>query len=186
MVTFRQRNPERLLKYLGKIFEFLPAQYWESLFFGALLAYTVALIYQAFQFSGAAGLFPLIVGIPLAVLLTAKTIMTLFFKDRIRGVGGLTSNILADKAESAGLSFGGNRVEVYRELESTLWVCVISLLIWLIGFLPGLATFIFGFMTVKEQKPIRAMIVTSIVMTTIYLLFVELLSIRLWNGIVVL
>lgn len=183
MSTLKSKFEPEALKWAGQWIEAVPRRYWQSLFFAGLLCYNLALVYQATQFSGEAGLFPLIIGVPLVGLICLKILFTLVLRDRVEGFGGLTGNIMAEQAELVGDVLGGDRVNVHRELESVVWVCLLFLIIWLAGFLYGLTVFILGFVLVKERNLLRAAIVTGSSMLSIYLLFVELLSIRLWSGV---
>lgn len=184
MSTLKSRFEPRILKRVGQWIEAVPSRYWESMFFVGLLSYTVVLVYHANQFSSGAGLFPLIVGVPLIGMFCLKLLFTLVLRDRLGQFGGLTSDLMSQQSEGAGNALDDEPAGVHRELESVLWVLLLFGILYLAGFLYGLTVFIFAFVLVKERDLLRAGIVTGSSMLSIYLLFVELLSIQLWSGVI--
>lgn len=170
------------LKTAENYVEKVPKRYWETMFLLVLLGYTSHLITQALHLSGGAGLFPLMVGIPLFVLIFLQLILTTVFVGRSFEVGGLSSRITGALGDDTEGMTGAAKANHRREFTSILWVGVLLCLIWLAGFLAGVTLFVFSFIAVNERDFRRAVVVTVSLMLSIYVLFVELLSLNLAGG----
>lgn len=158
-------------------------RYPAVLFFATLLAYTLALLHQALSYSPAARLFPLIVGVPLALLIAAYILLVLL-RDRIdlRAVGlfegvGAVDAVSTERAVDRAARFR-------RESGMILWVVALVLLTWLFGNLLAVAVFVFAFIYVYEGDPVRALVASAATSGFIYLLFVLVLGAPLWRGVV--
>lgn len=148
-----------------------------------LLTYTVALIVEALEYNANARLFPLIVGVPLALLIVANIGM-LFLADRfdLRLVG-LFDDVGDFELPTAAEPI--DQVRRYRrEVAMVLWILFLLGLIWLFGNYVAIAVFLFTFIVVHEHALGRAALTTLVTLVFVYLLFDFILGARLWRGII--
>lgn len=158
-------------------------RYLATLFFLGLLAYILALIYESLGYSADARLFPLIVGVPLAILLVAKVLL-LLLQDRLDlHVVGLFEDV-GDLNIASTREVGDKSVQYRREFSMILWIGGLLLLIYLFGNLAAVPIFIFAFIFAYERDLLRAAIAAIVTFAFIYLLFVQILDATLWRGIV--
>ena len=165
----------------------IPQDTWKTIFFGVLFAYTAVLVFVSIGYTSAAGLFPLIIGLPLLGMLLVNMILIHNPTKYTSGSVGLFDNI-SDEALSEQVS--DNDVEesdvatrVHREITMTLWILGVLALIWLFGFLNAFLVFIFLFIYLHEGSLIRAGTVTVLSLIFIYALFIELLALPLPEGV---
>lgn len=151
-------------------------------FFAILLVYTAALVLEAVDYSEAARLFPLIVGIPLVVMLLAN-ILLLAMGDRVdlQVVGFFDAMGEIDTVSTRDAVPQAERYR--REVTMILWVGAFVLLTWLVGNLAAIFVFVFAFIAVHERAPARAFFIAAVTIGFIYLLFVRLLGATLWRGV---
>lgn len=159
------------------------SRYFATVFFLALLGYTLALLQEAIGYSADPRLFPMIVGVPLVLLLVAK-ILLLLFGDRfdLRTVDFFEDLGEMDVAATGGVTDRAARYR--RELSMVAWIGGLSVLIYLFGNLVAVPVFIFAFILAWERDPLRAALVAAVTFAFIFLLFVEVLNASLWRGIV--
>lgn len=164
---------------------------WEILFFLLILGYSVLLVYEAWGYGPDARLFPLMVGIPLVGMLVVK-IGLLLFADRIDlsendMFGSVTSDLddSEDIAESEETSKFDTLVRYRREYEMVGWTFVLIGLIWLLGFRLSMLVFIPVFIYRYERAPKRAVGVTIFTWIATDLIFVRLLSVTFWEGVII-
>lgn len=158
-------------------------RYFATVFFVGLLAYTLALLWEALGYSADARLFPIIVGAPLSALLVAK-ILLLLFQDRLDlRVVGLFEDVGEMNVSSTGEAVD-RAVRYRRELSMIAWIGGLALLIYFFGNLVAVPVFILAFILAYEHAPLRATIVAIVTFVFIYLLFVQVLDATLWRGIV--
>lgn len=157
-------------------------RYPATAFFLALLGYTLTLLFEARGYPADPRLFPVIVGVPLTLLLTAK-ILLLLLQDRIelQSVG-----LFEDLGELGVASIDGEdrRASRYRrELSMIGWIGALGALIYLVGNLLAIPVFIFTFILAYERDVVRAAFVSAVTFGFVYLLFVEILGASLWRGV---
>ncbi|MFW5919974.1 MAG: tripartite tricarboxylate transporter TctB family protein [Halanaeroarchaeum sp.] len=159
------------------------SRYWASLFFGLVLAYVVLLVVEAVGYSSNARLFPIVVGVPLAVLIVVQIVL-LLFRERL-GIESVDLFESIQQLDATEEPEEGSAVERNRrEFEMILWSLASFGLIWLFGHLVALVAFVFGFIYVYERNLRRALIATAITFGFVYVLFVSILGASLWSGVV--
>lgn len=157
-------------------------RYWESVFLGLIMAYTLVLVVTALGYGPDPRLFPLLIGVPLIALILVRIGMLLSDRIDVRS-GGVFQEVtaeLADAGEDAGPQY--DTLERYRkQVEIVAWLCGFVALIWAIGFQLGLVIFVFTFVAIYEGDLRRALAATIIAYGVVYLLFVQLLSVSLYD-----
>jgi hypothetical protein len=158
-------------------------RYWSTAFFLGLFAYTLLLVITAMGYSGPAGLFPIAVGLPLLGLIVVKVVVTLF-AERL----GIESVDLFEDIQDLGEDEEegdevDERITYRREFETTMWVSFAVVSIWLLGHLPGLLVFVFGFVYAYERDLLRAGGATGVTFLFVYLLFRVILGANLYEGV---
>lgn len=176
------------MRFISQYVSQISSERWEVVFLGILLAYAAALVFQAMSYSPDARLFPMLIGVPLLGMILVKILITHYPIRSISGTGGLVDRVSKeiepnqtnedDSEETASI------VHIQRELTMTSWIVGVFILIWLLGFLNASAIFMFSFIYIYENSLIRAGGVTLLALIFIYGLFVELLSLPLWEGII--
>lgn len=171
---------------VGRGFDRLAAvdgRYPAMLFFGVLLAYTLALLVQAVDYSEAARLFPLTVGVPLVVMLVAN-ILLLAVGDRVdlRLVGFFDAVGQIDPVADEAAVDAADRYQ--REVAMILWIGALIGLTWVVGNLLAVVVFVFAFVYAYERAFLRAVLVAGLTFGFIYVLFVVVLGARLWRGVI--
>lgn len=164
---------------------------WEILFFLLLLGYSSLLVYEAWGYGSDARLFPLLVGVPLLGMLLVK-IGLLLFGDRIDlsdsdTFGSVTSEIEGtDDSEDTGEDTELDTLVRYRrEYEMVGWTFALIGLIWLVGFRLSILVFVPAFIYRYERALKRALGVTVFTWVATDLIFVRLLSVTFWEGVIV-
>lgn len=156
------------------------SRYWESIFLGLILAYTLVLIAKALGYAPDPRLFPLLIGVPLVALILVR--VTMLLSDRIDvSSGGMFEDVtaeLSDAGEDVGPEY--DTLTTYRrQIEIIAWLCGFTALIWALGFQLGLVIFVFAFVAVYEDDLKRAFVATVIAYGLVYVLFIQLLSVSL-------
>lgn len=159
---------------------------WKTVFFGVLFAYTALLVFESLGYSADARLFPLIIGVSLLGMLLVNIVLIHYPTQFSSESGGLFDSISEEiKPDQTNEETEEPTavVRIYREITMVLWIFGVFVLIWLIGFLNAFAVFIFSFIYVYEEDLIRAGGVSLLSLLFMYALFVELLSLPIWEGI---
>lgn len=159
----------------------LERKHWESLFFLLLLSYTVVLVVRANGYSSDPRLFPLMIGLVLIGLVVVR--VTMLLSDRFSGVGGGMFESLSEELKDADeATRERDRLTRYRiELSMVGWVVGLLALVWALGFQLALIIFVFVFVYVYEDSARRAALTSLLSYALIYLLFVQLLSVTLYE-----
>lgn len=172
-------------RYAGTI-ESIESRYWEALFFMVLLAYDLVLVYTATGYGEDPRLFPLMIGVPLAGLIVVRVAM-LVMADRFDfDSAGMFESVTADldieETEEGGQA-GPGTLEQYRsELATMGWIAGFLALVWAFGFQISVVVFVFAYVLVYEQDVKRAIVATVVAFALVYLLFIQLLSVPLYEG----
>lgn len=181
-------------KTVGVIAKYIitvPSEHRKAAFFGVLFSYTGALVLKSLEYSPDARLFPLLVGITLLGLILLKFVLMVSPEKYSAGGGGLfdkaSAEIMSNEEDDINQLDNQNSVSpeirLQREFKMTMWIIGTLLLTWLIGFLNASVIFIFSFIYVHEGKIVKAGGLTVILVGFIYFFFIEVLSIPLWEGI---
>ncbi|MFB6097342.1 MAG: tripartite tricarboxylate transporter TctB family protein [Haloferacaceae archaeon] len=167
----------------GHPIEGIEDRYWEALFFLVLLAYDLVLVYTATGYGEDPRLFPLLIGIPLAGLILVRVGM-LVFADRFDfDSGGMFESVTSDLDVEEGGEAPPSKLAQYRsELATIGWIAGFLVLVWALGFQISVVAFVFAYVLVYERDLKRAVLATAIAFGLVYLLFIELLSVPLYEG----
>lgn len=158
----------------------LERRHWESLFFLVLLSYTVVLVARASQYGSQPRLFPLVIGVTLIALILVR--ITMLLSDRFSVAGGGMFESLSGLTDDEEETQQRDTLARYRiELSMVGWVLALLALIWALGFQLALVVFVFAFVYVYERSAPRAVATAVLSYALIYLLFVQLLSVTLYE-----
>lgn len=173
---------------IPKVVTTIEDRYWEALFFVMILSYTIAILNEALGYSEDARLFPVLIGSALVVMILLK-LGLLLFGDRLNITGtnlfdSMTADIAADDTDEE--SFEVDTATRYgRELEMIGWSFMLVGLIWLLGFRLAMVVFVTSYILRHERSIKRAVGATVFTWIGIDLIFIRLLSVTLWEGMLV-
>lgn len=160
----------------------IESRHWAALFFGLLLAYILLMVYTAIGYSADARLFPIVIGVPLALLIVVQLFL-LEFGERL----GIQSVDLFEGIQQLSEVEEGEEVSAAEsarwEFEMILWSLATVVLIWTVGHILTLVLLVFGFIYAYERDLRRATIATVITFLFVYVLFIAILDANLWGGI---
>ncbi|WP_158599381.1 tripartite tricarboxylate transporter TctB family protein [Halobellus sp. Atlit-38R] len=157
----------------------LDSNHFEALFIGLLFTYTLLLIYTALGYGSQPRLFPLLVGGPLLGLIILRLDLLLTNHIQLGSSGvfqDMTDGLMDDEPNPI-----DPMTKYRREAEIILWLVTALVLVWAIGFQIALVVFVFLFVYSHERDLIRALGSTLIAYGIVYLLFVQLLSVNLYE-----
>lgn len=169
---------DRLFERLAAVDEV----YYTSAFYTLLLGYVLLVLLAARSYSADARLFPLLVGVPLAVMLVGKLFVDLAepleidvagpFADVFEGIGVYDADTDVTRAE-----------RYRREAGLLLWLVALLVSVWLLGFLLSSFVYVSAFVYYYERNPTRAFLVGGITTAFLYVLFVRVLSAPIYGGV---
>jgi len=163
------------------VFERVPSLYYQQVFFFLVLGYVSLMMWDARTYSPTVGLFPLLVGVPLIGLLVAQLAYPVL-PDRLRvSADGLMERVAEDEAVETGETVDP-AVRMRREAAMVGWTLAVLSLTYFFGFLSTLTVFVFGFIYYYERNGKLALGVTVLNLVISYVLFVQILQIRLFPG----
>lgn len=158
-------------------------RHWEALFLGSIFAYVLVLVITARGYAPDPRLFPLLIGVPLLGLILLRVTMLLSDRFDVAAVG-MFDQVTADLDDVDEDHDDGSVDDVIRyrrQVESIVWLCSLVALIWALGFQIGLVIFVFTFVYTYERDVVRAAGATVAAYAIVYLLFVRLLSVQLFE-----
>lgn len=181
-------NTSRANEYVLRLFEFLAdveSKYEEALFHVAILIYVILLLNEAVGYSSDARLLPLSVGVTMVGMILFHLASLLIFDSEGSGVDFAPDTeelqSLTEETET-GSDDMPLHLQHFLEFTMILWTGLFIILIWAIGFLYAVGAFILVFVYAYERDLRRAVIVSALTTLFIQLLFIELLSVRLYEG----
>lgn len=170
----------------GQAIESIESRYWEALFFLVLLAYDLLLVYVATGYSEDPRLFPLLMGVPLAGLIIVRIAMLLLADRFDFDSGGMfesvTSDLDIEETEEGGQAGSGTLEQYQSELATMGWIAGLLALVWAFGFQISVVVFVFTYVLYYERDLQRAVLATVVAFGLVYLLFIQLLSVPLYEG----
>lgn len=166
-------------------------RWFSVLFYGALLVWTLLLMYWSLEWQWDNKLFPLAVG-SIAILLLAIHLASLLFPASFERFATVGKPDVADDEDDEikkhlqeATSSASGRPKAEREKYELVmlgWVIVLPFLLYLAGF--GLVipiyTFAFGLYFLRDVK--MSIFITVLITLFIWLLFVVILDVQLWQG----
>ena len=151
-----------------------------GLFFFLALGYAV---YSASDFNDAAGLMPLIIGIPTLVL--SAIVLAMEIASQWIGKPRKTEGAMDGSRQGRDLSPKERRDLARREGSLILWLIGLVLLVWLFGLLWSIPVFLVLFLWLQGREPWRLNIAISLgTWAVVYLLFVQILNMELYQGLI--
>jgi hypothetical protein len=102
----------------------------------------------------------------------------------IDNITGLFDHV-EEQDESDGFDWGQEEVEVEtpRQLRMAAWLLIPILLIYLVGYIIAIPTFMIAFIKIESNLPLKQNLIATVVTTVVvYLFFIELLSMRMYEG----
>lgn len=158
--------------------------YLAAVFYGVLFAYVARVVHEALGYAADARLFPLIVGSAMLGLIALKVVLLLVPDRYTPSFTGVFDSINAG-FDRAGQGGDVDEPTRYRqEFVMILWVVGLVPLVRLFGFFVTLLVFVFAFVYVYERSLARAAAVTAAAAALTYVLFVVLLDVQLYRGVV--
>lgn len=158
-------------------------------FLGIIISYTGLIVKEAWSYPPDARLMPFGVGIVLLIMISAEIVLILSHGNDVKmsnGAGNVTKLRPDQPEENHDIKNddqGDIKVRYITELQTMLWVGSFFILIWLIGFLYATGTFITLIIYKKENDLFHAIAAAVLTISFIYLLFIKLLSVPLYTGI---
>jgi hypothetical protein len=158
------------------------------LFYGGLLVYVVSHILLARDWSWENKLFPFLVGIPMVVLILVN--MVLIKKPEIRERFTATDKPMSKMTEALSSDVDDTETVVERasrhksEIGITLWTISLPIAVYLLGFAYSLPTYVFVFILYYLRDLKKAIIGTVAFTAFSYVVFLVLLNLRMYHGVV--
>lgn len=151
-----------------------------------LLSVTLVFVIGAFSYDPLARQFPLIVGVPVAILLFLQILIQLFPKslvglERIDGrqLIQVDQNLMAQVKAARTL-----REEKGRELEFHAWTGGFLLAIYLLGFLTAVPLFLIGLLHLRLKEKLWVSLAAAAAMWVVaYVGFIKFMEVPLFKGI---
>lgn len=155
----------------------------QTTFYLLLLVWAIYLLLQARNWSSQDQLFPTLLGVLIVILIPLQLL-----KMHVRSV----REFLESEEESSSVASAGrktdrsNREQEIHALIVIGWTTFLFLISYIIGFVYSIPLFVFLFVT-YYLRDLKIAAVTSFVFSLcLYLLFVEVLNLRMWQGILAL
>lgn len=173
---------------------------FEALFYLIVLAWVLLLLYWTQDWRTSDRLFPRMVGVPLIILLVLQLIR-LKFTDQFNkitavlidllsrgssndgGISEITDNLESKYKESKQkMGQRSKRERQIYELYMIGWIIALPAMMYYLGFVNAVPVYIFAFMMFFTRNPKLSTAITVGFSIALYILFVVLLSINLWDG----
>jgi hypothetical protein len=166
---------------LSSALERVPPLYYEQVFFVFVLGYVSLMMWDARTYRPAVALFPVLVGVVVIAFLILQLLSPVLPDRLTEYTGGL---IETDEEE---LDLGtetdrGDRMT--REAAAVVWVVALLAIVYLFGFLAAPTFFVFAFVYYNERSLRLASFATVLTTVLTYGLFVLILDVRLFEGVI--
>jgi len=159
----------------------LDDRYPPAAFYGLLFAYVAALLAEAMRYDPRARLFPLLVGVPLAVALAVAVFAALVDAPDL-GVAGPFEGLVSAVETHRRVDGGDTPRRYRREAETILWLLAFVSAIRLLGFFPAIPCYVTAAVYRWERDVRRALLLGLLTTAALYVLFAELLSATVYRG----
>jgi hypothetical protein len=136
-----------------------------------LLIMAISVLITAYDFRGGSGIFPRFIGWIFVGLTLTECLIQLkaFFLPSFSNASN--DNLLAKN-------------KILKELQGIFWIGFFLTSAYLMGFLIGIPLYIFAFLRFSAKRTYKQCLIMSVVATIlIYILFIQLLQYRLFQGI---
>lgn len=168
---------------IDRVYEGLAAvsgRYVRAGFYALVLGYVALVLAEATTYGSDARLFPLLVGVPLAVLLALKVALELSSAGP-DAVGGPLADVFREvETHRDGGPTGATRYR--RDLAALGWLVALVALVRLLGLFPASFVFVAVFVYRQQGDPGRALALAAGTTLCCYLLFERLLSATTYGG----
>jgi cytosine/uracil/thiamine/allantoin permease len=151
----------------------------ELFVFLILLAISLFITYETLGYSERVRRVPILFSSALTVLIALKVVLLV-----LNNATGLFDHV-QEQQDADTFDWGQEEIEVgtTRQLRMAAWLLIPLSLIYLFGYIVAIPTFMFAFISIESDLSLRQNLLTTIVTTVvIYLFFVELLSMRMYEG----
>lgn len=155
------------------------------LFYGGLLVYIASHLALATDWSWENKLFPYLVGIPLIALIVLNIVLVKF--PSIRDTFTPDSDTESRMAEALSSSTDNARSRAERhktEAEMVVWTVALPVAVYLFGFAYSLPTYVFLFTLYHTRNLKKAAIGAGLFTAFSYVVFMVLLNLRMYHGVV--
>jgi hypothetical protein len=198
-------EPTRQSRRLSGVWErlsIIDKQWYELVFYGFLLAWIVALLVVAWEWSWDNKLIPYVTGVPTILVLLAKLakIVAPEWYERLTPDFGSESSADDQRAGDDKADEVNELTQAYEEVSEdstagrpqteriaygvrmTAWSMVLPLLMYVLGFANALVLFTLAFGLRFYESPRRAVVVTVVFSGLMYLFFYLLIGMQPWQG----
>jgi hypothetical protein len=139
-----------------------------------ILIMAISVLVTAYGYSGGSGIFPRFIG----WIFVGLTLIECLIQLKIT----MTSPTAGNASIKSSVTVTG---DVYKEIKGFLWICFFLASLYLTGFLIGIPLYIFAFSRLSAGRSFKQCTIMSLVATIfVYVLFIELLQYRLYQGII--
>jgi hypothetical protein len=139
-----------------------------------ILVIAISVLITAYSYRGGSGIFPRFIGWVFIGLTMTECLLQ--FKVLI-STPAAQKNTLASNADL-------RKKKILKEIKGFLWIGVFIVLLYLTGFLVGIPLYIFAFLRLAAGKAYKqCMIISAVATISVYILFIELLQYRLFQGV---
>jgi hypothetical protein len=157
------------------------SSHYRSGFYALILCYLALILRESLTYSSDAGLFPLVVGVPLSLLLIGKLLAEIFGSQG--DIEGPLAGVFAEVAKQEPDVGLDTAARYRREVELLGWVMALPTTVWLVGFLPAAVVYVPAFVYRFEKDTLRAITAGLVTELSLYLLFVQVLSAPVYDGV---
>lgn len=155
---------------------------FKLLFYGGTLVYLLVHLSLAWEWNWDNKLFPLLVGVPLVGLIVVQMLFVAKPDIRQRLVPD-TESISMEGMLSDSTDERTSYERQYSEFEIVGWTIALAVLIFVLGFAYAMPLFVFAFVRSYTGRLVTAVRATAVFVVFTYLLFVVILNLQLWTGI---
>jgi hypothetical protein len=157
--------------------------YYKQAFFLAVFGYILLMMVDAQSYGPTVRLFPMLVGIPLLGLLLLQLIFPAL-PSEWGGRGGGIMSVVNDEEIETGDPKSDRSIRMRREFWMVGWTIGLLAIMYLFGFLAGMTVFVSAFIYYYERDLVLSVGVMAINLVVSYLLFVQILQLRLFPGVI--
>jgi hypothetical protein len=169
-------------KRTASVLERVRPIYYKQAFFLIVFGYIALMMWDAQSYGATVRLFPVLIGIPLLGLLLVQLLFPVLPDGFKIGADGLMSSVTNSAEIDTNESTTDRSVRMQREFLAVLWTLALLGIVYLFGFLAGLTLFVAAFIYYYERNLKLALGVMVVNLVVSYVLFVQILQIRLFPG----
>lgn len=169
-------------KRTASVLEQIRPIYYKQAFFLTAFGYIALMMWDAQSYGPTVRLFPVLIGVPTLGLLLVQLLFPVIPEGFELGGDGLMSTVTDSSEIDVNESTTDRSVRMQREFTMVLWTLSLLGVVYLFGFLAGLTLFVAAFIYYYERNLKLALGVMLLNLAVAYVLFVQILQIRLFPG----